>query len=59
MESSRKDLFIDMVVERFILKNNQITLLPCFTFIPKTGVGLTKTGVSFYYIRNDLCFSPF
>jgi len=34
---------IDMVVYRDIFENNQITLLPCFTFIPKTGVG-------FYYV---------
>jgi len=32
---------------RFILKNNQITLSPCFTFIPKIGVGLPKTGLVF------------
>jgi len=33
MESSW-DLFIDMVFDRFIFKNHQITLFPCFTFIP-------------------------
>jgi len=49
MESSRRDLFIDMVV-RFIFKNNQITLFPCFTLTPKTGVRLRKTGVSLYYL---------
>ena len=48
MESSRRDLFIDMVVRRFIFKNNRITLSDSFTFIPETGVGLPKTGVSFY-----------
>jgi len=48
MESSRRDLFIDMIVDRFIFKNNQFTLCPCLTFIPKTGVGLSKIGVSFY-----------
>jgi len=30
---------IDMVVDRFIFKNNQITLYPCFT-LPETGVGI-------------------
>ena len=45
MESSRRDLFIDMFAQRFIFKNNQITLYPCFTFIPKIGVELPKTGV--------------
>ena len=48
MESSRRDLFIDMVFDRLNFKNNQITLSPCFTFIPKTGVGLPKPGVRFY-----------
>jgi len=37
-----------MFVDRFIFKNNQFTLCPCLTFIPKTGVGLSKIGVSFY-----------
>jgi len=49
MESSRRDLFIDMVVDRFIFKNNQITLSPCFAFIPRTGVRL-PAGVSFVLI---------
>jgi len=57
MESSRRDLFIDLVVDSFTfflkivnetLINNQITLVPCITFIPKTIVELPKTGVSFY-----------
>jgi len=39
IECSRRDLFIDMVVGRFIFKSNQITLSPCVTFIPTTGVG--------------------
>jgi len=49
IESSRRDLFFDMAVDRFVLKNNQITLSPCFTLIPKTGVGLLKSRVSFYW----------
>jgi len=28
MESFRRDLFIDMVVDRFIIKNNRITSIP-------------------------------
>jgi len=52
MESSRRDLFIDMVVDRFIFKNNQITLSPCFTFTPKTRTGLPETGVSFYCVAS-------
>jgi len=57
IESSRRDLFIDMVVDRLFFKNNQITLSPCFsgtfmyTYIPKSGVGLPKTGVRFYCAR--------
>jgi len=44
MESSQRDLFIDMVVDRFIFKNNQITVYPCFIFIP-------KTELSFYCVK--------
>jgi len=44
MESSRQDLFIDMVVCTFIFDNDQIKLFRCFT---STGVGLPKTGVIF------------
>jgi len=49
MESSRRDLFIDMVADSFIFKNNQIMNYLCFIFIPKTGVGLPKTA-SFYCV---------
>jgi len=38
MKRSRRELSIDEVVHRSISKNNQITLFPYFTFIPKTGV---------------------
>jgi len=38
MKTSRRDISIDMVIHRGIFKNNQITLFPCFTFVPKTGV---------------------
>jgi len=49
MESSRRDLFIDMVVDRliFFLKKGPNDALPCLLLIPKTGVGLSETGVSF------------
>jgi len=47
MEDSWRDLSIDMVLDRFILKDNQIMLSPCITFIPKTGVGLPKTRGKF------------
>ena len=37
MKRSRRELAIDMVVHRGIFKFNQITLVLCFTFIPKSG----------------------
>jgi len=46
MKSYRQDLFIDMAVDRFIFKNNQITLSPCFSFTFKAGVELPKKGAS-------------
>jgi len=54
MENSRRDLFIDIFVDRFIFENNQITLCRSFTLIPKTDVGLPKTGVSFYCVDSKL-----
>ena len=51
MESSQRVHFIEMIVDRFILKNNQITLFPCFTFIPKTGEGL-KQGLIFTLLKS-------
>jgi len=50
METSRRDLsiYINLVVDRFIFKHNQITLCPSFTVVTKTGVGLPKTGISFH-----------
>jgi len=55
--SSRRDLLIEMVVERFIFKNNEITLSPCFTFIPKTGVRLLKTGLVFTVMKSDMMYN--
>ena len=51
IESSGRDLFIDMVVQKFIFKNNLIKLLSRFTFIPKTGIGVSKTGLMFYCVK--------
>jgi len=48
MESSRRDLFINMVVDWFIFKNSSLKVSPYFTFIPKTDVELRKTVVSFH-----------
>jgi len=47
MERSQRDILIDMVVDWFIFKKNKTTLVPCFTFIPKTCAGPPQTGASF------------
>ena len=47
MESSRRDLSNDMAEHRSILKNNQNTYCPCFSFTPKAGIAFPKTGVLF------------
>jgi len=47
MESSQRDLFIDMVFDRFIFVVTKLRS-PHFTFIPKTDTGLSKTGVGFH-----------
>jgi len=39
---------LNVVVDRFIFKSNLNTLLPNFTISPKSGVGLSKTTVSFH-----------
>jgi len=40
MKRSLRELSIDMIIQRCIFKYNQISLFPCFTFVPKTGMGL-------------------
>ena len=58
MESSRPNLYFDMVIGKFFFKNNQITLFLCFTFILKTSVG-PPTGVSFYSVnRKSIQYEP-
>ena len=37
-ESSRQDLFIDVIVNRLDFKNNHMTFSPCLAFIPKKGM---------------------
>jgi len=57
MESSRQDLSIDMFVDTFNFKNNQITRFPCFTIVFKTDTGLPKTGISFILlVCKDILF---
>jgi len=38
-----------MVIDYFIFKNNRITLLTYFTFMPKIGMGLPETGIIFTF----------
>jgi len=38
MKISCRELSIGIVIHRGIFKNNQSTLIPCFTFTPKTEV---------------------
>ena len=52
MRRSLRELSIDMVINQGIFKNTQITFFPSFTFIPKTDMGLPKTGISFYCESN-------
>jgi len=47
-ESSRRDILIHMIADRFIFKNYQIYALPLFHHHTKTRMGLSKPGVSFY-----------
>jgi len=45
IKSFRRDLFINIVLDNL----NRIKIYSCFAFIPKTGVGLSKTGVYFFF----------
>ena len=47
MESSRRLLFVDVVVDTIVSKKNQIALSPCFTFIPKQVWDYLKQGLVF------------
>jgi len=40
-------------VDRFIFKNNQITHAPCFTFVPKTGLGLPNLKQGLVLTENN------
>jgi len=48
---SVRNLFIDFL--KFIIESNLITLLSCFTFIPKTGIGLFKRVIIFYCVEEN------
>ena len=47
MESCRRDLSNDVAEHRLTLKNNQNRYYPRFSFTPKIGTELPKTGVSY------------
>ena len=53
MESSERDLFIDMVVDRFFSKNNRITLSPFHFYTQKTGVGQPKNTEKMVLLRQQ------
>ena len=42
MTRSRRELLINMDIDWFIFKNNQITLFICFTFLHKVGWNYPK-----------------
>ena len=47
IESSRRDLLNDMAEHTHILKNRRNMYYLRFSFTPKSGIELPKTGVSF------------
>jgi len=50
MKRSRRELSIDAVVHKGILKNNQIPLGPCFTLHLKQKLVLTMWNVTHYNV---------
>jgi len=59
MESSRRDLLNDVAEHMSILKNDQNTHYPRFSFTPKTGIAFPLTVVLFLLRRfpNPTCVS--
>jgi len=47
MGSSRRDLLNDGAENKSILKNNQNTYYPRFSFTPRIGIAFPETGVLF------------
>jgi len=47
IESSRRDIFIEMVVKMFFFKNSQFELNLCLPPYQKKGIVLPKTGLFF------------
>jgi len=48
MKSSRRDLSNDVAEHTPILKNNQNTYNPHFSFTPSTDIAFPETGVLFF-----------
>jgi len=59
MESFRRDHFNDVAEHRSILKNNQNTYYPRFSFTPKTVIASPKTGVLFLLWMQSLNFGVY
>ena len=57
MESSRRDLLIDMAEHSSILKNNRSTVNSRFSFVLKTGITSPKTGVLFLLWTHFITFT--
>ena len=57
MESSGRDLSIDMVVNRFIFKNNQITLSPVSPPYSKQAWDYLKQGLVFTVVQYGISIS--
>jgi len=55
MKRSLRKLSIDRGIDKGILRNNQIMLIPYFPFIPTTGLGLPKTRVHFCRVSRSGC----
>ena len=51
LERTRRELSIDVAEHRSILKNNQNTNYPRFSFTPKTGIAFPKTSIYFFTVQ--------
>jgi len=57
MESSRRDHLYNVAVQRAILKYNQNTYYPRFSFKLKTGIAFPKPGILFLLRRERKDFT--
>jgi len=54
MNKRVEKLSMNMVIDRFVFNNNQITLFPSFTCIPKTDIELLKTDITLYGVVKNM-----